>query len=72
MTDAQLQRDFGRMESQIKTLLEEVSKLRQEVSTLNNRFAALDGGRKALWGLLVAAGILGGIIGTFMSNFWPK
>ena len=52
--------DIGALKQAVTTLTDEVKKLREDMATVNTTLAEIQGGKKALWALLGAAGILGG------------
>jgi hypothetical protein len=68
-TDPDLIRDIGGLEKQVEILVVEVAALRTVVAKLETRFAQIDGGKKALWGLLTAAGALGAFIAQIGQYF---
>ena len=77
--DAGTERLIGALEQQNRALAEalnlmrtEMSTLRQDVASINNKLASLEGGRKALWGLLAAAGMAGAILSQIMNLVFPS
>lgn len=78
MSDDQTQRLIGALEAQaraferaLSTMHNDMDALRGEVQSLNKKLASIEGGRKALWGLLAAAGIIGGIIAEVLRYLFP-
>lgn len=72
---ADVDRLIGALEAQarafdtaLRTMHTDMADLRNEVRTLNQKLATIEGGRKALWGLLAAAGIAGGVIGEVIRS----
>lgn len=59
MSEADLQRDIGRMEAEITNLREDVADMRTDVKALRAAFSELKGGTRTLLGIasLVGAGV---------------
>lgn len=71
MTDS-MERIVWRMDTQVNILVTEVNALRREASEMNRKFAEIQGGKKALWGLLAAASGAGGLIATIINTFFGR
>lgn len=74
VSDDQIMRLVGTLEAQAKSfevaitvMNSDLKALRHEVAHLNEQLAAIQGGRKALWGLLAGAGILGGLLTSLVA-----
>lgn len=52
--------DIGALKQAVSTLTAEVSALRKDMAAVNAALAEIQGGKKALWALLGAAGLIGG------------
>lgn len=52
--------DIGALKQAVTTLTDEVMKLRSSMAKMENALAEIQGGKKALWALLGAAGLIGG------------
>lgn len=52
--------DIGALKQAVSTLTGEVSALRRDMAAVNATLAEIQGGKKALWALLGAAGLIGG------------
>lgn len=59
MSDAELQRDFGRMEAEIKNLRKDVADLVVDVKALRTALSEIKGGTRTLLGI---ASLIGGLI----------
>ena len=55
----------------LKILREDVQKLRADIEELKAHVMEAKGGRKALFALLSAAALMGGIVGQFLHWFNP-
>lgn len=51
--------DIGALKQAVNTLTGEVSALRRDMATVNAALAEIRGGKKVLWALLGAAGVMG-------------
>jgi predicted RNase H-like nuclease (RuvC/YqgF family) len=58
MSDADLQRDIGRMETEITNLREDVSEMKADVKALRASFSELKGGTRTLLGVASVVGAL--------------
>lgn len=54
--------DMGALKQAVTTLTNEVTLLRNDMANVNKTLSEIRGGKKALWGLLSAAGVLGGLV----------
>jgi prefoldin subunit 5 len=54
--------DMGALKQAVATLTTEVTLLRSDMAAVNKTLSEIRGGKKALWGLLSAAGFLGGLV----------
>ena len=54
--------DIGALKEAVETLKTEVERLRTDVGTVNRTLAEIRGGKKVLWALLGAAGVMGGFV----------
>lgn len=77
--DQNVQRLIGALEAQAKAfdralnnMHVDMESLRAEVRELNQKLATIEGGRKMLWGLLMAAAGIGGTIVAAASAFVGK
>ena len=52
--------DIGALKQAVSTLTDEVTALRRDMASVNAALAEIQGGKKALWALLGAAGLIGG------------
>ena len=52
--------DIGALKQAVTTLTDEVTALRSDMAKVNAALAEIQGGKKALWALLGAAGLIGG------------
>lgn len=52
--------DIGALKQAVTTLTDEVTALRRDMASVNAALAEIQGGKKALWALLGAAGLIGG------------
>lgn len=52
--------DIGALKQAVTTLTVEVTALRGDMAKVNSALAEIQGGKKALWALLGAAGLIGG------------
>jgi chromosome condensin MukBEF ATPase and DNA-binding subunit MukB len=63
MTD--VQRDLGRMESQIETMCSKLDKLEREIETISNTLAEARGGWRTLMWVSGASAAIGGMVAKF-------
>jgi len=54
--------DIGALKQAVTTLTAEVTALRKDMADVTKTLSEIRGGKKALWGLLGTAGILGGFV----------
>lgn len=66
MDAAELNRDFGKMESQLETLNREMRELKNDVRTIRDDFAQVRGGWRALIGV---SAIIGGGVSWLAQHF---
>lgn len=59
--------DIGRLKEAVDTLKKEVIGLRDEVSAVNKALSEIKGGKRVLWSLWSALGILAAVIGTYFT-----
>ena len=67
-------RDFGRMEAQVKTLEAEVADLRDDVKAIRTMLDQAQGGWKFMMASAGLIGALGGLMGKFLAVWagWLK
>jgi hypothetical protein len=66
MTDEAVQRDLGRMESQIASMCSKLDKLDREVEAISSTLSEAKGG----WKFLLAVGGMAGTIGSGLTYFF--
>lgn len=66
MDAADLNRDFGKMESQLETLNHEMRELKNDVRTIRDDFAQVRGGWRVLIGL---SAVIGGAVSWLAQHF---
>ncbi len=64
-----VQRDLGRMEAQIETLVAQVTQLNAKVDAIDKTLSEAKGGWRMLLLVGGAAGAIGGLIGKFLPFF---
>lgn len=76
MSDAALQQDIGALKAEVRHLNATIDRMAETMEAMKEKMDRVEGGRAALWGLLAAAGTLGGLvvgIGSFvLQHVWPR
>lgn len=83
MSDAALQQDIGALKAEVRHLNATIDRMAEAMDAMSTKMGDMkekmdrvEGGRAALWGLLAAAGTLGGVVvgvaSFVLQHVWPR